>query len=212
MQKTEKRDRLRRTGIVALVSILHIALLFFIVFSVELPAGSAELPASVFRLTDVQEEAAPPEEEPPPEEPLQQETPVVEAEAETLIEVDEKPPEAASPPPGAATASSADGSESYLPQNKVSRLPSLSEKEIRSNLVYPPIALRTGIEGTVYLELFIDRDGIIRRVRILKEDPPNRGFGEAAVRAFEGLRAKPAQSNGEPVAVRYRYPVRFQIR
>jgi protein TonB len=212
-QKRNKKDRLRRTGTFVLVSVAHIILLFFIVFSVEVKAGTIEMPASVFKLADIQEAlppALPPKkEEPPPKEPEPVEMPVAETIAETMIEVDEKPPESAPPLPSAAQPSNSDA---FLPQNKVSILPSLSEREIRSNLIYPPIALRASIEGTVYLELFIDREGNIKRIRILKEDPPNRGFGEAAVRAFQGLRAKPAQANGEPVAVRYRYPVSFKIR
>jgi protein TonB len=78
--------------------------------------------------------------------------------------------------------------------------------------VYPPIALRSGIEGRVILELFIDRTGQVQRITILQETPPGRGFGEAAVRAFEGQRCSPAEANGLPVSVRYRYPVSFRIR
>jgi hypothetical protein len=47
---------------------------------------------------------------------------------------------------------------------------------------------------------------------VLKEDPPGRGFAEAAVRAFQGLRCTPAQANGGNVSVRYRYPVSFKLR
>jgi protein TonB len=64
----------------------------------------------------------------------------------------------------------------------------------------------------VYLELFVDKDGLVRNITILKEDPSGRGFGEAAVKAFQGLKGVPAQANGATVAVRYRYPVRFSIR
>jgi protein TonB len=101
--------------------------------------------------------------------------------------------------------------ETYLPQNQVSVMPVFNERDIRSRLAYPPIALRSGIEGTVYLELYIDSGGNVRRVEILKEDPTGRGFGEAAVNAFTGLHGKPAEANGKLVAVRYRYPVRFKI-
>lgn len=127
--------------------------------------------------------------------------------AETVIEVEEAPVDIAAP-----VSAPIRYTEEYLPQNQVSVVPVLSEKEIRERLVYPPIALRSGLEGIVYLELYIDRDGQVRRIKILKENPPGRGFGEAAVRAFEGLSGKPAQANGEAVAVRYRYPVRFQIK
>jgi protein TonB len=94
----------------------------------------------------------------------------------------------------------------------ISNLPKFSEDEIRKKLVYPPMAQRAGLEGTVYLELFVDARGLVRSVVVLKEDPPDRGFGEAAVRAFTGLQGNPALANGETAAVRYRYPVRFSLR
>jgi protein TonB len=96
--------------------------------------------------------------------------------------------------------------------HKVSVAPVFSEREILRSLVYPPIARRAGIDGIVYLELFIDKLGTIRQISILKEDPAGKGFGEAAVKAFQGITCAPAQANGVPVAVRYRYPVRFKLR
>jgi protein TonB len=89
----------------------------------------------------------------------------------------------------------------------------MPEDQIARNTVYPPIAQRSGIEGRVILELFIDRHGVIRDISILQETPLNRGFGEAAVNAFRGISAaKPAEANGVPVATRYRYPFRFTLR
>jgi protein TonB len=74
------------------------------------------------------------------------------------------------------------------------------------------MAQRAGIEGSVILDLFVDRQGFIRTINILKEDPPNRGFGEAAVKAFQGIRGSPALANDEAVASRYRYRYRFRLR
>jgi protein TonB len=64
----------------------------------------------------------------------------------------------------------------------------------------------------VILELFVDRNGDIIRITILQETPADRGFGEAALRAFSGKQVIPAYSNGEPVSSRYRYPIRFTIK
>jgi TonB family protein len=97
------------------------------------------------------------------------------------------------------------------PNNSNSVLPVFNDNEIRARLVYPPEAQRQGIEGTVYVGLYIDSSGMVNRVDILKEDPPGRGFGVAAKKAFMGLRGKPAELSGKPLAVRYRYPVRFKI-
>jgi protein TonB len=59
----------------------------------------------------------------------------------------------------------------------------------------------------------IDHLGNINDIHILRETPSGRGFGEAALNAFRGIRAtSPAELNGVPVAVRFRYPIRFALR
>jgi protein TonB len=222
--------RLRRGGVFIFVAAMHILMLFFIVFTIKVTAETPDMPANVMKLADIEEEIPPPAEpeplppppikERPPEEIPPEEAPTVELTvnepvAETIIEAEETPVEVAAVTEAfiaVETPSTARYTEEYLPQNQVSILPRLDEKEIRSKLIYPSIALRSGLEGIVYLELYIDREGQVRRIVVLKENPPGRGFGEAAVKAFEGLRGKPAEANGKPVAIRYRYPVRFQIK
>jgi protein TonB len=101
----------------------------------------------------------------------------------------------------------------YVSQGRVDTIPEFDERELYAALVYPPIALRSGIEGRVFLEIFVDRNGVVQRIIILREEPEGRGFGDAAVKAFTGKVAKiPAMANGEPVSARYRYPVSFRIK
>jgi protein TonB len=201
------KGKLRRGGVFVIVTAMHILLLFLIVFAIEVKASVIESPAGVMKLTDIEEEEPlpPPKPAAPPVELV-----VTEPVAETIIEVEEEPVEVAAASQPAAPA--VRYTEEYLPQNQVSVLPYLDEKAIRSRLVYPAIALRSGLEGIAYIELYIDSEGKVRRVEIIKENPPGRGFGEAAVKAFTGISGRPAQANGKAVAVRYRYPVRFQIK
>jgi protein TonB len=97
----------------------------------------------------------------------------------------------------------------YVPQHKISIVPEIPTKEVLGRIRYPSLALRQEIEGVVYLELFIDTAGVIRKIQVLKD--PGYGFADAAIEALTGIRCKPAISNGSPVAVRYRYPVRFTL-
>jgi len=183
------------------VAVIHILLLFLIAFNVKTASQEAEENARVMKLTDLAE--APP---PPPEEEL----PQVEAIAETMIETETAPLQTIV---AAGSLKSNDASwDDYLPIHKVSVEPRFDVKDIMSALVYPPIALRSNIEGKVILELFVDRNGTVQRIIILKEDPKDRGFGEAAIKAFTGRRGSPAHANGEPVSARYRYPVTFKIK
>jgi protein TonB len=101
------------------------------------------------------------------------------------------------------------GTIDYMPQNKIDEAPVLPSADIRSKVVYPPLANKQGIEGNVVLELYIDKAGVIRKIIVLKD--PGYGFAEAALKAMEGIRCTPAMANGSPVAVRFRYPFRFTL-
>jgi protein TonB len=201
-----------RLAIFILVALAHGALILFLAFQVRSEPPKAEEPLRVMKLADIME--APP---PPPPPPPRREEPVpenaVESVAENFIETEEEPeeealvpPESPAPPPVVET------EEVYLRPHQVEIPPKFNEADILKALRYPPIAQRSGIEGTVYLELFVDREGFVQRITVLKEDPPGRGFAEAALRAFEGLRCVPAQAKGRNVSVRYRYPVSFRLR
>ncbi|MDR1949992.1 MAG: TonB family protein [Spirochaetaceae bacterium] len=214
----ESRLKLTRLIIFLAVAALHLILIFFFVITLDAVAAAPEQPPAVMKLTDLAEEEPPPLPPPPPPPPEEPQENVVETIAENMIETEEVPPEQILAAPGTVTTppvqfSTGEGEqEDYLPMHRISTPPVFSERDIIRALVYPPIALRSGLEGMVYLELFIDREGAVKRITVLRETPPDRGFGEAAVKAFDGLRCKPAEANGQAVAVRYRYPVRFTIR
>ena len=99
----------------------------------------------------------------------------------------------------------------YLPLQKITQKPVLSEKSLLERVVYPEMAHRAGIMGKVFLELFIDAKGKIRKIDVLKEDPVGYGFADAAIAAFDGCTCVPAKLDGKPVAVRFRYPMRFSL-
>jgi protein TonB len=213
--KKEAPFNLLRLVIFLLVGALHLVLLFLVVFHFTPEEKEPETPANVMRLADLEERPPPPPPPPPPENPPAPVPPAVtESLAEELIESDEVPAEETytEPPPPAPPRRVTEGID-YLPQHQISVIPKFPEDKIRQAVVYPPIALRSGIEGRVFLELFIDPQGGIRQVRVLREEPPGRGFGEAAAKAFRDIRAdSPALANGIPVAVRYRYALQFRIR
>jgi protein TonB len=176
--------------------LLHILLLVFAVFTIQTMTSISEPRSDIMKLADIREEIpAPREQIVSPR--LSDET------AENLIESDELE--------FLDTGKNSGEFIDFLPMHSVSVLPRFPEAEIKSRMVYPPIAQRAGLEGTVYLELFVDNQGLVRNISILKEDPAGRGFGEAAVRIFQGMRGEPAKANGRNVALRYRYPVRFSL-
>lgn len=208
------------------VAALHVVLILFFAVNVSATQVTAPEKARVMKVTDLTEIIpvevyAPPVPQRPiniPELPVS-DLPVVESIAEHMVETETQPDQIvvaagslitySDEPGGTMLASSWDD---YLPIHRVSEPPKFNEREIASSLVYPPIALRSGIEGRVILELFIDKNGDVQRVLVLREEPEGRGFGEAAIAAFTGKRATPAYANEEPVSARYRYPVTFKIK
>jgi protein TonB len=182
-----------RTYIVIFAAAIHL-LALFIVFKTDRLIQEAPENARIMKLTDF-------EEAPPPD----PEIPQVEAIAEKMIETDTAPEQHVL---GAGVFLT----ETYLPMHQVSVPPKFDANSVMKDLVYPPIALRSGIEGRVILELFVDRSGAVQRIVILQENPADRGFGEAAVRAFTGRKGVPAFANGEAVSARYRYPVTFKLK
>ena len=189
-----------RSIVFAAVALLHILLVLLVVFDVDIISTIAEPIAGVLKLIDVEEII------PPPARPDLPQTNTDESIAATMIETDEPPP------PFTAQRYEEPEEIEFLRAHDLTSLPVFPEEEIRRATIYPPIALRSSIEGTVNLELFIDRSGNILNVRILRENPTGRGFGAAAVNAFKGIRAKPAEANDAPVAVRYRYDIKFTLK
>ncbi|MCL2271231.1 MAG: energy transducer TonB [Treponema sp.] len=196
----EKRLRLI---IFILTAALHFALIFSLVIDTKYKIQKPSEFARVMKLTDLVEYIP----TPPVEHEPEQNIPMEDEVAEIITETD-------APPVQEVTVSGAlniSEFEDYLPNHMVSFSPHFEVNSILSDLVYPPLALRTGIEGRVLLELFVDRTGTVQNAVIIREEPPNRGFGESAVRTFLGRKGTPAYANGEPVACRYRYPLMFRI-
>ncbi|MEO5936502.1 MAG: energy transducer TonB, partial [Terriglobales bacterium] len=78
----------------------------------------------------------------------------------------------------------------------------------RTQPVYPPLAVRTGTEGTVLLRAVIDRQGRITQVQVLSGHP----LLQPAVRnAVEQWRYRPYILNGHPVEVETQITVNFKL-
>lgn len=84
------------------------------------------------------------------------------------------------------------------------------EEYLAENLNYPSAALKSKIEGVVYVVFILEKDGRTSNVEV------NRGIGagcdEEAKRLVEGSpKWIPGKNNGESVRVRLRLPIRFHL-
>ena len=74
--------------------------------------------------------------------------------------------------------------------------------------VYPPVALKAGIEGTVHLKVLLGKDGKVEQAAAVKG---KKVFYKPALLAINQYRFKPARQNDRPVKVYLVIPIRFQI-
>jgi len=80
---------------------------------------------------------------------------------------------------------------------------------IQRAVVYPEIAKRAGVEGTVYIEAFVDESGSVTRTLVVKGI--GAGCDEAAQEAVMKTKFKPGKQRGKPVKVRMSIPIRFRL-
>tara|TARA_B110000438_G_scaffold287051_1_gene318935 strand:- start:963 stop:1589 length:627 start_codon:yes stop_codon:yes gene_type:complete len=77
--------------------------------------------------------------------------------------------------------------------------------------VYPEIAQEAGIEGTVVVQVFVDKKGRVQDTLVLK-GIPNTGLDEAAVAAIKKTRFRPARQRERAVGVWISIPVNFRLK
>jgi protein TonB len=75
---------------------------------------------------------------------------------------------------------------------------------------YPSIARKRGYEGTVVLDVFVDQNGRVGRLRVA-ESSSYRLLDRSAIKAVEGWQFEPGRRGGRTVAMWVRVPVNFRL-
>ena len=81
---------------------------------------------------------------------------------------------------------------------------------IGNNVVYPQEAIDAGVEGRVFVEFYIEKDGTVTDGKVLK----GIGYGcdEEALRVVESMpKWQPGMQRGKAVRVRYTLPINFKL-
>ena len=81
---------------------------------------------------------------------------------------------------------------------------------IQRMVVYPEIALRAGIEGSVTVQVFVNNKGFVEETIILSGIPQT-GLNEAAANAIKRVRFKPARQRDRAVGVWISVPIHFKL-
>lgn len=82
-------------------------------------------------------------------------------------------------------------------------------KMVGENLVYPEEAIKNGIEGRVYIQFVVEKDGTVSEVKAVKG--VGHGLDEAAAEVIGKSLWEPGRQNGEAVAVRMVMPIMFRL-
>jgi protein TonB len=77
--------------------------------------------------------------------------------------------------------------------------------------VYPPIALRQRVEGTVQVNALVDERGVVADTQIVAGPGGRSGLAEAAAETVRKRRYRPATKDGVPVRVWIPVTVRFEL-
>jgi periplasmic protein TonB len=78
------------------------------------------------------------------------------------------------------------------------------------NIKYPAVARENNIEGTVYINFVVGKDGTIRDVKVKRGIAG--GCNEEAIRVVELMpKWNAGKQNGKPVSVSYTIPIKFKL-
>lgn len=85
---------------------------------------------------------------------------------------------------------------------------------IRTNLKYPPQALKNNLHGEVLIKFIVDKEGIINQAELISD--PGSGMGKAALEVVNGMNElnkkwTPGYQQGKPVSVWFVLPIRFSL-
>jgi protein TonB len=82
--------------------------------------------------------------------------------------------------------------------------------EIYKNISYPEVAKRAGIEGKVYVMAFINEEGGVDDVKVIKGI--GAGCDEATIDAVKNAKFMPGKSAGKPAKIKMSLQIQFKLK
>lgn len=84
------------------------------------------------------------------------------------------------------------------------------QKWITKNVKYPMIAQENNIQGKVFVQFVIEKDGSVSDVKVARSVDPS--LDKEAIRVVKAMpKWKPGKQRGKPVRVSYTVPINFQL-
>lgn len=230
-----RRDYNRRFGLAMLLGIAFFALVVGTPFVISKLGAKDKEPEKVkvveVNLDLFKEDQ--PEEPPPPPEVVPPPQPQIETVQFTAVEAADEPVEA--PPPTQEDLSTTTASTTTQEGEKIDAPPPPPPVEettydlaavqeqpdfpggmgkmyqyLQDHTVYPQMEQDAGIQGKVYVEFVVDKDGSVEDVTIKRGVSPN--LDKEALRAVKSMpKWSPGKMNGKPVKCRFTIPVQFKL-
>lgn len=82
-------------------------------------------------------------------------------------------------------------------------------ESVLRRIVYPEIAKRVGLQGRVFVSAYIDENGNVVKVELVKGI--GLGCDEAALAVVKDTKFHPGKQRGKPVKTRMNIPIQFQL-
>ena len=107
-----------------------------------------------------------------------------------------------------------EGSGAFHNLEQIPQFPNNSEigllKWVQSNLKYPEVAKKNGVQGRVVVQFLIKKDGSIEEIKIYRSRHP--ALDEEAIRIVKTFpKFIPGKRNGVPVDMWYTLPIDFKL-
>jgi len=84
-------------------------------------------------------------------------------------------------------------------------------KYLQKEMKYPQVAKENGIQGTVFVNFVVGKDGKIRDVKVLRG--VNKMLDDEAIRVVKAMPSwSPGKQRGKPVSVSYNLPIKFTLK
>jgi len=100
--------------------------------------------------------------------------------------------------------------EEYIPVPEELPSPIGGLKALREKVHYTEIARRAGIEGTVFIQAKINKNGVVVDAIVLKG--LGAGLDEEALNAVKSTKFEPGKQRGRPVNVKMTIPIKFVLK
>lgn len=99
--------------------------------------------------------------------------------------------------------------DAYLPFAEVMPEPVGGYAAMFKKIVYPDVAKNAGVEGKLYLLVYVNENGGVDDIKVVKS--LGAGCDEAAIKAIKDTKFKPGKNAGVAIKVKLSIPVSFKL-